>query len=98
MGSEGAKSAEGGIDNRTKDNGNTTSIRLADKIHCIRTNNITDDYELKEEIGVSFQQPFVSLFFIRLFSYEIRSRGYKSRPRVSKFHNHWHEAEIFDIE
>ena len=40
--------------NKTKENNNsTTAVRLADKIHCIRTNNITDEYELKEEIGVS---------------------------------------------
>ena len=55
MGSENNVNApDAAVDNnRTKENGNTTSVRLADKIHCIRTNNITDEYELKEEIGVS---------------------------------------------
>ena len=59
--------ADAGVDNnRTKENGNTTSIRLADKIHCIRTNNITDEYELKEEIGVSVDSILVCRKFKKL--------------------------------
>ena len=58
MGSENnANAPDVGVDNnRTKEN--TTSVKLADKIHCIRTNNITDEYELKEEIGVGLHATF----------------------------------------
>ena len=55
IGTENPHSDADKVDNNPqKENGNSTAtVRLADKIHCIRTNNITDEYELKEEIGVS---------------------------------------------
>ena len=53
MGSDANNVSDAVVDNRAKENGNTSAVKLADKIHCIRSNNITDEYELKEEIGVS---------------------------------------------